>query len=154
MWFIPLISRPQLLLHRMESTHQSLTRGQTKGNSSWLLITKRRKKERATFGLQSHLPVPKVSWHRCPFLLSLSVPSTLCNCMLTFSDIFVFIDFKERERKGEREKERSIDLLFYLFMHSSVASCMCPNRGSNLQLWCIEMMLQPTELPSEGWWCI
>ena len=29
------------------------------------------------------------------------------------------------------EKEREIDLLFHLVMHSLVASCMCPDWGSN-----------------------
>ena len=33
---------------------------------------------------------------------------------------------RQRERERERERERNIDLLFHLFMHSLVASCMCP----------------------------
>ena len=47
--------------------------------------------------------------------------------------IFKFIDFfLERKRKkevGERERhrEREISLLFYLFMHSLVDSCMSPD---------------------------
>ena len=36
--------------------------------------------------------------------------------------------------------EKSIDLLFHLFMHSLVA-CMCPDRGLNPEPWCIRMML-------------
>ena len=43
--------------------------------------------------------------------------------------IFLLIDF---EREGEREIE-NIDLLFHLFMHSLVDSCVCPDQGMNLQ---------------------
>ena len=35
-------------------------------------------------------------------------------------------------RKGNRE--RKIDLLFHLFMHSFVDSCMCPDQGSNMNV--------------------
>ena len=36
----------------------------------------------------------------------------------------------------ERERERNTDLLFHLFMHSLVDSCMClPDWGSYLQPW-------------------
>ena len=34
----------------------------------------------------------------------------------------------EKKAGGEREKKREIDLLFHLFTHSLVASCMCPER--------------------------
>ena len=38
----------------------------------------------------------------------------------------LFIDwFLEREEEGE--KERDIDLLFYLLMHPLVDSCICPD---------------------------
>ena len=48
-----------------------------------------------------------------------------------------------------RERERNIDLLSYLFMHSLVASfCMCRDWGSNSQPWSIGMTL--TELPGQG----
>ena len=43
---------------------------------------------------------------------------------------------KERETERKREKKREKDtmsLLFHLFMYSFVASCMCPEQGSNLQ---------------------
>ena len=40
-----------------------------------------------------------------------------------------------------RKREKNIDLLFHLFMHSLVDSHMCPDQGSNLQPWCIRMML-------------
>ena len=48
-----------------------------------------------------------------------------------------------------RERERNIDLLFHLFMHSLVESCTCPDRELNLQPWHIGTTLQPAELPSE-----
>ena len=32
-----------------------------------------------------------------------------------------------------RKREKNIDLLFHLFMHSLVDFCMCPDWGSNLQ---------------------
>ena len=38
-----------------------------------------------------------------------------------------------------------------LFMHLLVASCMCPDWGSNMQPWHIGTMTQPTDLPSQGW---
>ena len=37
-------------------------------------------------------------------------------------------------------------MLFHLFMHSRVASCVCPDQGSNWQPWRIEITLQPAEL--------
>ena len=43
--------------------------------------------------------------------------------------------------KIDFEREREIDLLFYLFMRSLIASYMCPDQGLNLQLWWIGMML-------------
>ena len=48
------------------------------------------------------------------------------------------------------ERERDINLLFHLFMHSLVASCMGPDPGSNLQPWFIRMMLLPTEPPGQS----
>ena len=42
---------------------------------------------------------------------------------------------------SERENEKVIDLLFHLFMHSSVDFCMCLKEGLQLQI------LYPTELP-------
>ena len=48
------------------------------------------------------------------------------------------------EKEREREREGNIDLLFYLFMHSLVDSCMCPDLGWKPQLWCTGTMLQPT----------
>ena len=54
---------------------------------------------------------------------------------LSFSNLlllllkFLFIDFRKREER----RERNIDLLFHLLMHSLVDSCMRPDWGSNLQ---------------------
>ena len=57
--------------------------------------------------------------------------------VLTRSQKFLFIEFRKREREvwGERERERNTDLLFHLFMHSLVDSCMCSDWGSNSQSW-------------------
>ena len=41
----------------------------------------------------------------------------------------------------EKGRESEIILLFHLFLHSLVESCMCPDRGSNLQPWSIGMTL-------------
>ena len=56
----------------------------------------------------------------------------------------------ETEWEGERQRERNADLLSHLFMHSPIASRMCPDWGLNLQPWCTGIMLQPTELPGQG----
>ena len=39
------------------------------------------------------------------------------------------------EKEEGQERERDINLLFHLFMHLLVDSCMCPDWGSNLQPW-------------------
>ena len=44
-----------------------------------------------------------------------------------YSNLFIL------EREKGRERERNISLLFYLFMHSWVDSCMCPDQALNLQ---------------------
>lgn len=44
---------------------------------------------------------------------------------------------REEEKRGEREKESQ----FVLFMHSLLHSCMCPDKGPNLQPWLTGMML-------------
>ena len=58
-----------------------------------------------------------------------------------FFKIFLFIDLREgergeRHREKRREREREINLLFYFFMHSLVASCTFPDRRQNPQPWC------------------
>ena len=55
--------------------------------------------------------------------------------------------FRERRAGGKR----NIDLLFHLFMHSLVASCMCPDQGSNLQLW--HVGAKPAKLSGQGLTC-
>ena len=62
--------------------------------------------------------------------------------MLGWSQEYVVLKFYLlifRERKGE-ERENA-DLLFHLFMHSLVDSCMCCEWGSNMQPWHIRTML-------------
>ena len=54
------------------------------------------------------------------------------------------------ERGRKREGERDLNLLFHLFIHSLVDSCMCPDRGLNRQLWRIGTTFLQTELPSQG----
>ena len=58
--------------------------------------------------------------------------------------------FKKNLFSDKRERERDVNLLFHLFMHSLVASCMCPDQGSNPQPWSMWMTLYPSELPSQG----
>ena len=56
----------------------------------------------------------------------------------------VLIDF--RERRGE---QRERELLFHLFMHSLVNSCVCPDWRLDLQNWYIGVMLPgQSELPA------
>ena len=43
-----------------------------------------------------------------------------------------------------------MDLLSHSLMHSLVASCMCPDWGTNPQPWHICTMLLPTELRGQG----
>ena len=52
---------------------------------------------------------------------------------------FLFIDFREKAR--EEVGERETDLLFYLFIHSLLDSCMCPDQGLKPQPWHSGMML-------------
>ena len=48
------------------------------------------------------------------------------------------------------EREKNINLLFYLFMHSLISSCMYPDQRSNPQLWHIGKMFWPSDLPGQG----
>ena len=41
-----------------------------------------------------------------------------------FFSFFLFIDLREREKKGEGGTQRNINFLFLLFMHSFVDSCI------------------------------
>ena len=58
----------------------------------------------------------------------------------SFFSFNLLIDFRERGRGSERERERNISLLIQLFMHSLVASCMYPDWGPNPQPWHIGIM--------------
>ena len=59
--------------------------------------------------------------------------------MVYYLKIFLLIDFRDRGRGGEREKERQVDrqtdfdLLFHLFMCSLIDSCVCADQGLNLE---------------------
>ena len=84
-----------------------------------------------------------------------SVRYIILNFVGPFEQILFFLNLLilERERgSGERKRERGVDvnLLFYLFMHSLVDSCILLGWVFNLQPWCIRMMLQPTDLPGQG----
>ena len=59
-------------------------------------------------------------------------------CVKTSRGVF-FIDF-----------ERNVYLLFHLFMHSLVASYMCPARGSNLQLWRVGLLSNQLSYPARA----
>ena len=73
---------------------------------------------------------------------------------LLFSFIFLkkghfYLLVLERERK--EEKERNIDLLFYLFMCSLVDSCICCDGRAKLQHWLISTMPYPSELHGQDY---
>ena len=46
---------------------------------------------------------------------------------VVWGSFFLLILGSRREREKEREKQTDTDLLFHLFMHSLVVSCMCPD---------------------------
>ena len=62
--------------------------------------------------------------------------------MVVFDRVVFVLFFSE----GEGERERNIDLLSHLFMHSLVASCMYPDQRLNLQPWPIRTTLLRAEL--------
>ena len=43
-----------------------------------------------------------------------------------------------RQRERERERERDVNVLFHLWTHSLVASCVCPDRGQTPALVCLD----------------
>lgn len=43
--------------------------------------------------------------------------------------------------EDEKRERETLDLLFHLFTHSLVDSCVCSDWGLNMQLWCTGMML-------------
>ena len=76
----------------------------------------------------------------------------------TFLKKILFLDFREKERgreerkrERERERERGINFLFHSLMHLLVETCTHPDRGSNLQPWCVRMTLSTAELPGQGY---
>ena len=64
--------------------------------------------------------------------------------------IFLLIDFKERgeaEREGER---KTSTLLFHVFMHSLVASGMCPDQRSGFNLSILGRHSSPRSYPARA----
>ena len=53
-----------------------------------------------------------------------------CCCYIHIHSIYIFYLFIDLRMK----KDRKTDLLFHLFMHPLVASCMCPDQGQTLNL--------------------
>ena len=58
--------------------------------------------------------------------------------------MFLFTDFRERRKEGgkengkegrETDRQTDIDLLFHLSLYSLADSYICPDWGSNPQLW-------------------
>ena len=52
-----------------------------------------------------------------------------------FGENYIFYLFILNLLILESQRERDINLLFHLFMHSLVDSCTCPDRGRNTQPW-------------------
>lgn len=52
--------------------------------------------------------------------------------------------------EDEKRERETLDLLFHLFTHSLVDSCMCSDWGLNPQPFCIGRTLEPTELAGQG----
>ena len=79
-----------------------------------------------------------------------------CSFILPFEKIFVAFLSNLRVTASKKKiiywfkRERNIDLLFHLFMHSLVVSYMCSDWVSDLQLWHIRTIPYPTELPGQG----
>ena len=72
------------------------------------------------------VPSHAASWLIChPFIWSKKHSSSYVDFYL----LILFIDFGKKEEGTKRE--RNIDLLFHLFMHSLVTSSMGPDQGSN-----------------------
>ena len=91
----------------------------------------------------SFFPQVSLQFSQHYWLKQLSLP----HCIFFFKKNS-FIHFRKREE--ERKKERNINWLSHLFMHSLVNSCMCPNWESNLKPWHIGTMFWPTELSSRS----
>ena len=64
--------------------------------------------------------------------------------------IFLFLKNLLISLEREEERERSIDLLFHLFMHQLVDSCMCPDWESNLHLGVSEQCSNQLSYPARA----
>ena len=69
------------------------------------------------------------------FYSTWSISCTVCPAVLFFLILFMIL-----ERKKGRERQRNTALLFHLFIHSQIVSCMCPDQGLNPPPWHIGMM--------------
>ena len=69
----------------------------------------------------------------------------MCLCMYTCVCVCVcarqHLDLGLGLRETDRERQTEVDLLFHLFMHSLVASCMCPGGRLSPRPWCIGTVL-------------
>ena len=54
-----------------------------------------------------------------------------CDVNLCIKCFFIYKERKEREKGGDREKERNTDLLFHFLMHLLIDSSVHPDWGSN-----------------------
>ena len=88
----------------------------------------------------------KLNKHYLLLASLLLLAKMMCVKILLFNNCFK--TFSYWLEGGERE--RNINLLFHPFMHSSVASSTCPDRGLDPQPWRIRIVLQPTEPLGQG----
>ena len=63
-------------------------------------------------------------------------------CVSIFIYLFYWLisereGWEQGDSGGGGERERNVDALFCLFMHSLVDSCMCPDQRQNPKPWCI-----------------
>ena len=73
------------------------------------------------FHLCSDLSCIAIAWHQQCAVFPLHIYN-----FLTYTEILKLIF-----REGEEGRERNIDWLLHLLMHSLVDSCMCPDWGLN-----------------------
>ena len=78
-----------------------------------------------------------------PLLIVCSILNAYFIPRIDYLFVIFFVDFFREGEEGGREieKERKINLLFHLFMHSLVDSCMCPDQRSSPQPWHLGMIL-------------
>lgn len=87
--------------------------------------------------LCSSLEMGMQKWKRDKIALESIKPS---HCIWPSTNFFYSLSIVLLRQRGW-EKERNMDLLFHLFMHSMVYACMSPDWGSNPQCWSIGTML-------------